>query len=205
MMGKNPSKTVSPDRPVERISWVSAAQYCNMRSLREGFTPCYDADTLACDFEANGYRLPTEAEWEYACRAGTTTAWSCGDNSKKLDEYAWFKDNAGKQTQPVRQKKPNPWGLFDLHGNVLEWCHDFYSETYEATEAADPRGPAAGDERTLRGGSWKTSEDRCRSAARWSETPAFADACFGTEEYGFRCVRRADLAAESPPPQGTES
>jgi formylglycine-generating enzyme required for sulfatase activity len=190
LMGKNPSKSVAADKPVERVSWVSAAQYCNMRSLREGLKPCYDAGTLTCDFQANGYRLPTEAEWEYACRAGTTSRWSCGDDPAELERCAWFKKNSEKSPHAVKQKQPNPWGLYDLHGNVAEWCQDYYAESYDAAQVADPAGPEAGEERVLRGGSWKTSEDRCRSAARFSETPAFADACFGTEEYGFRCVRR---------------
>ena len=189
LMEKNPSKSKAPDKPVEQVDWYHAALYCNLRSLKEGLKPCYDAKTLACDFAANGYRLPTEAEWEYACRAGTPTRFSFGSEAAKLRSVAWFKTNADQTTHPVGQKIPNPWGLYDMHGNVAEWCHDIYSETsYSKTETKDPRGPASGDKRVLRGGSWRTREDGCRSSARHSETPRFADACFGSDAYGFRGV-----------------
>jgi formylglycine-generating enzyme required for sulfatase activity len=192
LMEKNPSKSQGSDKPVEQVDWYHAALYCNMRSLKEGLKPCYDAKTLACDFAADGYRLPTEAEWEYACRAGTSTRFSCGDDAVKLKGAAWFKANADQATHPVGQKMPNAWRLYDMHGNVAEWCHDIYSETsYQRTEIKDPRGPATGDRRVLRGGSWRSSEDGCRSSARNSETPRFADACFGSDAYGFRCARRA--------------
>ena len=122
------------------------------------------------------YRLPTEAEWEYACRAGSTTRWSFGDEPSELSRHAWFKQNAGKGTHPVKQKAENPWGLYDMYGNVAEWCHDCHRETYPAEAALDPHGPDSGQERVLRGGSWNTSEDSCRSGARRAETPAFATA-----------------------------
>jgi sulfatase modifying factor 1 len=195
LMGRNPAKSVGPDKPVERVSWLAAIQYCNMRSAKEGLKPCYDLKTQQCDFEADGYRLPTEAEWEYACRAGTTTDWSFGDASAELDEYGWYKGNSEKTTHPVGQKGPNAWGLYDMHGNVAEWCNDWYAEEYDAAVERDPRGPASGDERVLRGGSWTSDADLCRSAARYSEPPGFADVCFGYEAYGFRCVRRAEATA----------
>ena len=192
LMEKNPSKIKQPENPVEQVDWYHAALYCNMRSLKEGLKACYDPKTLACDFEASGYRLPTEAEWEYACRAGTQTKYSFGDDTSKLRAAAWFKGNVNQAPHPVGQKSPNPWGLYDMHGNVAEWCHDIYSETYyQKKEANDPRGPATGDKRVLRGGSWRTSEDGCRSTARNSENPRFADACFGSDAYGFRCVKKA--------------
>lgn len=194
LAGRNPARWVGLERPVERVTWFMAIQYCNLRSVREGLRPCYDPNTQRCDFGANGYRLPTEAEWEYACRAGSTTRWSFGDEPSELSRHAWFKQNAGKGTHPVKQKAENPWGLYDMYGNVAEWCHDFYRETYPAEAALDPHGPDSGQQRVLRGGSWNTREDSCRSGARRAETPAFADACFGSDTYGFRCVRRAEQA-----------
>jgi len=192
LMGANPSKFQGPDRPVERVSWYSATQYCNMRSLREGLTPCYRPETLECDFAANGYRLPTEAEWEYAARAGTTTRWPFGSDPRQLDKHGWFRDNAEKTTHSVKTKTPSPWGLYDMQGNVAEWCNDCMSEGYDAADARDPHGASSGEDRVLRGGNWQSDADACRSAARNGATPRFADACFGTETYGFRCVRRAE-------------
>jgi formylglycine-generating enzyme required for sulfatase activity len=191
MLGRNPSKAQGLERPVERVSWFYAVQYCNMRSTREGFKPCYDLKTLACDFAADGYRLPTEAEWEYACRAGTTTRWSFGDSPDGLAGHAWFKGCAEKTTHPVKQKQANPWGLYDMHGNVAEWCNDYYADRYDPAATENPRGPASGSTRVLRGGSWMSDEDDCRCSARHSEPPGLADVCFGYEAYGFRCVRRA--------------
>jgi formylglycine-generating enzyme required for sulfatase activity len=190
---KNPSKFKSPDKPVEQVDWYHAALYCNLRSLKEGLKPCYDPQTLACDFQANGYRLPTEAEWEYACRAGTQSRYYFGDDPGQLRNHAWFKGNASQTTHPPGQKNPNPWGLYDMLGNVAEWCQDIYDETYyQKAGQKNPTGPATGDKRVLRGGSWRTGEDGCRVSARNSESPRFADACFGSDGYGFRCARRAD-------------
>jgi formylglycine-generating enzyme required for sulfatase activity len=192
LMGTNPSKFKGPDKPVERISWLSAVKYCNARSLKEGLQPCYDPETMACNFDADGYRLPTEAEWECACRAGSATEYSFGNDPALLREYGWFKENSGEATNPVGTKRPNAWGLYDMHGNVSEWCNDFYAEdAYRRSGGDNPRGPATGEKRVLRGGSWRSEASQCRSSARSAETPGFADVCFGYETYGFRCVRKA--------------
>jgi hypothetical protein len=103
-MQQNPSKSKGPDKPVEQVDWYHAVLFCNMRSLKEGLKPCYDSKTLACDFTAHGYRLPTEAEWEYACRAGARGSYSFGSDAAKLKACAWFKANAGQTSHPVGQK-----------------------------------------------------------------------------------------------------
>jgi formylglycine-generating enzyme required for sulfatase activity len=193
LMGNNPAKYKNPDHPVEQLGWFGALKYCNMRSLKEGLTPCYDLENLSCDFSANGYRLPTEAEWEYACRAGSDTDYSFGSRASDLLGAGWFEGNARNTTQAVGQKKANPWGLYDMHGNVQEWCNDTYSETYYAeAPGQDPCNFIAGDERVLRGGSWADDEESCRSAARYSEAPGLSDVCFGYDAYGFRCVQRVE-------------
>jgi len=188
----DPSHFKGPDRPVEQVSWADAALYCNKRSRAEGLQPCYDEETAKCHFEANGYRLPTEAEWEYACRAGSNGAYSFGDDVRLLKDHAWFAENASKQTHPVRQKRPNAWGLFDMHGNVAEWCNDVYDKSYyKHGPTKNPRGPVDGDKYVLRGGAWNATANACRSAYRVGEDPGFQDACFARDAIGFRCVRRA--------------
>ena len=188
----NPSHFKGPTLPVEQVTWVQAAVYCNARSKAEGLSPCYNEDTAACNFEADGYRLPTEAEWEYACRAGTDTGYSFDGDSRKLMEYAWFADNAGKKTHPVGQKNPNPWGLYDMHGNVAEWCNDVYDKSYYSNSpGVNPRGPSEGKQNVLRGGAWKSAADALRSSYRLSENPGFSDACLARDAIGFRCVRKA--------------
>jgi formylglycine-generating enzyme required for sulfatase activity len=187
----NPSHFKGPTLPVEQISWTQAARYCNARSKAEGLEPCYNAEA-ECNFDATGYRLPTEAEWEYACRAGSSTEYSFGNDARELAEAAWFTDNADKKTHPVGGKKPNAWGLFDMHGNVAEWCHDFYDKDYYAhSPEMNPRGPTDGDKNVLRGGAWNSRADVLRSAARVGESPGFQDACFARDAIGFRCVRKA--------------
>jgi formylglycine-generating enzyme required for sulfatase activity len=187
----NVSHFKGADLPVEMVSWPEAAVFCNARSRREGLKPCYDKNTAACDFEADGYRLPTEAEWEYACRAGTTTDYSFGDAARDLGDFAWFIDNAGKKTHPVGQKRANPWGLCDMHGNVLQWCNDIYDrDYYKSSPEKNPRGPAKGKEYVLRGGSWKGSAEELRSSYRLGGAGGFGDACLARDDIGFRCVRK---------------
>jgi formylglycine-generating enzyme required for sulfatase activity len=188
----NPAHFKGANLPVEQVTWPMAAKFCNARSRFDGLTPCYNEDTAECDFGGTGYRLPTEAEWEYACRAGTDADYSFGGETRKLGDFAWFADNAGKKTHPVGQKKANPWGLFDMHGNVAEWCQDvFDKDFYKASPDRNPRGPADGKEYVLRGGSWKSPADAARSAYRLGETPGFSDACLARDAIGFRCVRAA--------------
>jgi formylglycine-generating enzyme required for sulfatase activity len=193
----NPSRWQdNPRKPVERIRWRDAKQYCNERSLLEKLKPCYDEKTadFDCDFNANGYRLPTEAEWEYACRAGVDGPYDFG-SPDQVRLFAWFADNAGERTHVVGEKKANRWGVFDLYGNVSEWCEDVYSPTYYGqSPSLDPLGPlnpGKDVKRVMRGGSWKASADMCRATRRQGERTGDSDACFFTDYCGFRCVRRA--------------
>lgn len=192
LMGVCPAHFEGDRNPIDRVRWTQAAKYCNARSRHEGLVPCYDEKTWHCDFAASGYRLPTEAEWEYACRAGTTSAYSFGDDAAALKRHGWFKDNANKQTHPVGQKAANAWGLCDMHGNVAEWCNDFYAaDYYQHSPPTDPRGPETGAKRVLRGGCWSAPADKCTSFYRWSDAPVLPDVCLGYDIYGFRCVRAA--------------
>ncbi|MBL7223685.1 MAG: SUMF1/EgtB/PvdO family nonheme iron enzyme [Candidatus Brocadiae bacterium] len=205
----DPSVNKNPQCPVEMVSIGQAARFCNERSEAEGLEPCYDLDSdpPKCNFQASGYRLPTEAEWEYACRAGSTTRYSFGRDTHLLSDHAWFADNAARKSHPVGTRRPNPWGLVDMHGNVAEWCNDLYGAHYYASSPArNPRGPARGQFYVLRGGGWKSSADLCCSAYRVEGNPGLGDACFAQDETGFRCVRKApdDLAnlggsREAPP------
>jgi len=192
----NPSHFKDPKRPLEQVRWSDAALFCNERSRQEGLDPCYDEVTFACNFGANGYRLPTEAEWEYAARAGTETDYDFGNGAAKLKAYANFADNSNERTDLVGKKRPNRWGLHDMYGNVLEWCNDVYSPTYYAeSSAGDPRGPSDGEKRVMRGGAWNSGAAACRATVRYGEMPGISDACFARDTFGFRCVRRLDPAS----------
>ncbi len=194
-MGKNPSLFKAPRNPVEQIRWPEAALYCNARSQAEGLQAAYDTNTWECRFEADGYRLPTEAEYEYALRAGTRTVFHCGSSPEDLKRYAWFKANSPRGPHPVGEKPGNAWGLCDLAGNVWEWCNDFYQEDYyQHSPERDPRGPAVGQNRVVRGGCWNSKPDHCRAAYRYYEMPVYTDTCFAKDlhgQIGFRCVKRS--------------
>ena len=156
VMGGNPSQFVGDELPVERVTWVEAQTFVERLSAMTGKT----------------YRLPTEAEWEYACRAGGTGLWSYGDAERALARHAWFDANARERTHGVGGREPNAWGLYDMHGNVWEWCADWYSEGYYAVSPeASPGGPATGTHRALRGGSYGSIASGCRSANRFFFSP----------------------------------
>src|SRR5262249_5522943 len=153
IMNLNPSKKKGQQLPVERLQWTEAARFCNKCSELEGLTPCYDLKTWQCHGEADGYRLPTEAEWEYACRAGSSTRFGSVNSEGDLISFAWFKPHSAGTTHPVGQKAPNAWGLYDMQGNVWQWCNDYYGEDYYRHGPSDnPKGPADGQMRVLRGG-----------------------------------------------------
>jgi len=168
--GKNPSNVKAPENPVERVSWDDCVAFCQAMSKATG----------------RSARLPTEAEWEYACRAGTKTPFSFGADDKAPAAHAWYEDISGDTPHPVGGKKPNAWGVYDMHGNVWEWCSDWY-DSYASAEARDPKGPATGKERILRGGAWGSPIDNCRSAYRNWNTPVNRSGYLGLRvvvEYG---------------------
>ncbi len=171
--------------PANYVDWFDAVKFCNVLSEQQGLQPCYRIKGKQVEWsrEANGYRLPTEAEWEYAVRAGTTTRWFCGDKPDKLEQYAWFDKNAGSRVHPVGERERNPWGLYDLAGNVWEWCWDWYG-AYSSDAVPDPVGPPAGDYRVLRGGAYWNEARYLRSAARLWDAPGIR-----LSFIGFRCVR----------------
>ena len=139
------------------------------------------------------YRLPTEAEWEYACRAGTSTAYSFGNDVRQLPQYAWYEDNSKYTTHPVGKKLPNAWDLFDMHGNVSEWCQDWYALYGNEKVVSDPTGPASGDSiaphRVLRGGAFNLQPKCGRAADRYSNLPGYRD-----RNIGFRLARTYPLS-----------
>ena len=151
------------DLPIEKVSWNDVTAWCRKAELR----------------------LPTEAEWEYACRAGTETRLYWGDDpsEREIGDYAWYRGNSNSQTHQVGQKKPNAWGLYDMSGNVWEWCSDRYAD-YDMDKQTDPKGPAGGSLRVLRGGYWNNSSEYCRSANRNRNSPSSRG-----NALGFRLVR----------------
>jgi formylglycine-generating enzyme required for sulfatase activity len=196
VMGSNPSYFKGDNLPVEKVSWYDAIEYCNRRSQREGLTPAYtrSGDTVTWNRNANGYRLPTEAEWEYACRAGTTTPFHTGNNittsQANYDGNYPYNGNAKgvyrEKTWAAGSGAANAWGLYDMHGNVWEWCWDWYGE-YDIRPQTDPVGPATGLGRVYRGGSCYDDGRRGRSAFRDGYDPASRSYALG-----FRLVRNPD-------------
>jgi formylglycine-generating enzyme required for sulfatase activity len=170
VMGFNPSglKTCGENCPAEKVSWHDVEEFIKRLNQKEG------TDT---------YRLPTEAEWEYACRAGSVTEFCFGDEKNKLDYYAWHNYNSDDWTHHVYRKRPNAWGLYDMHGNVWEWCQDWYSD-YPSEPAIDPIGPNSGSHRVSRGGSWRSAAMFCRSPHRYGVDPNYR-----RPTRGFRLVK----------------
>jgi len=163
----NPGFSQAEDHPVTCVSWNDVQKFIQWLNQKEGET----------------YRLPTEAEWEYACRAGSTTPFYFGSDKGRLGEYAWYWNNSGKKTHAIAQKKPNAWGLHDMHGNVWEWCHDWYGD-YPSGFVTDPKGPSGGSLRVIRGGSWYGIPRFVRSANRGRNDPG--NRC---SLLGFRLLR----------------
>ncbi len=170
VMGFNPSfkKSCGKNCPVEKISWHDAQAFIKKLNKQEG---------------TNKYRLPTEAEWEYACRAGGKSAFCFGGDKKALKAYAWYHANSWNWTHQVCLKASNAWGLYDMHGNVGEWCADWYGQ-YSAESVIDPKGPASGHQRVSRGGSWRSAGRFCRCAYRYGVDPAYR-----RPTGGFRLVK----------------
>jgi len=177
------------------VTWYDAVEFCNKLSEREGLTKAYTitgrnpstgypitSATVTVNWETNGYRLPTEAEWEYACRAWTTTAHNTGETIS--DNTGWYRDNSSyEKTHEVGKKPANAWGLYDMHGNVWEWCWDWYG-TYASGAQTDPRGAASGSYRVVRGGGWNSSGRNLRSADRYFYYPYSR-----YSDIGFRLLR----------------
>ena len=188
VMGTKPSyfqgdeiKGSSTNNPVESVSWLDAVEFCKKLS-----------DLPEEKAAGRVYRLPTEAEWEYACRAGSKSAYSFGESSKSLGDYAWFDGNSNNQTHPVGEKKANAWGLYDMHGNVWEWCSDWYGE-YPKGAVSDPTGPCEGSNRVIRSGGWYGEAALCRSALRRGHVPSIR-----LNSHGFRLALSSSGIPKSP-------
>jgi TonB family protein len=164
VMGTNPSDFKGDANvPVKNVSWEDVQEFIRKLNTKEGGLK---------------YRLPTEAEWEYAARAGTTTVYGFGNDERQLGEYAWYGENSWRTTHPVGQKKPNAWGLYDMYGNVWEWVQDWYGP-YTAGSAVDPAGPASGSTRVRRGGGWGFVAGGYRSADRGNDPPGYRGGFLG--------------------------
>jgi formylglycine-generating enzyme required for sulfatase activity len=182
VMGNNPGYFKgSDDLPVENVSWLDAVAFCNKLSEHEKQRPFYRVDgNEVAMLGGNGYRLPTEAEWEYACRAGSATLYPFGDDPGTLGEHAWYAKNSGSKTHRIGQKRPNAWGLHDMLGNVCEWCADWYEADYYASSPpADPMGATRAAYRVFRGGSWSGGPSVCRAGARSRFEPGSRNGSLG--------------------------
>ncbi|MHB9030450.1 MAG: formylglycine-generating enzyme family protein [Candidatus Latescibacterota bacterium] len=220
IMGENPSRFTGEDNlPVERVTWRDAVRFCNRLSGKAGFERCYDEGNGTYNFEKNGFRLPTAAEWEYACRAGTDTRYYTGESPSPLKEMppswadsidstsdlgraGWYSGNSGDRnltpffldiktlveakcrSHPVGGKVPNAWGLYDMLGNVYEWCNDWYGN-YSPEDVTDPAGPRKGSYRVKRGGGRGSYSNRCTSFGRSGNKPDTRNS-----DLGFRVARR---------------
>ncbi len=170
VMGSNPSKFEGDELPVERVSWNDVQEFITKLNKRVGSVK---------------YRLPSEAEWEYSARADTTTRYSFGDDASELEDHAWYYENSEGRTHPVGQKKPNPWGLYDMHGNVWEWVQDEWHVSYDgAPSDGSAWEDGSGAYRVFRGGCWNFNARFCRSAIRNPGVPGFCDGSMG-----FRLLR----------------
>ena len=200
VMRANPSEYVGKNQPVGKVSWYDAIEFCNKMSVKKGLTPCYSLngktsteswgekgkawDAVVCDSSANGYRLPTEAEWEFAARGGNKSEGYRFSGGNQINTVAWTGDNRGSEFPDVKTKTPNELGLYDMSGNVYEWCWDWYAD-YSSDNQTNPRGAASGDGRIIRGGSFWHNDHACRVINRCNPIPP-EDAHSYT---GFRMVR----------------
>ncbi|NUN16161.1 MAG: SUMF1/EgtB/PvdO family nonheme iron enzyme [Myxococcales bacterium] len=174
IMGTNPSYFAgNPSHPVEGVTWFDAIEFCNRLSKKHGLPEAYKKtkDSVTLLPASTGYRLLTEAEWEYAARAGTQTAYFFGNDPAELKRYAWFGEGKSDTTHPGESKEPSPWGLYDIYGNVWEWCWDWYAAPYDPKDVDNPLGPPTGEDRICRGGSFRDEALFLRSAFRDYWTP----------------------------------
>lgn len=206
IMGTNPSQFLGDDlRPVDLVKWYDAVKFCNKKSIQEGLTPCYSKDNstnpdnwtgnpetdeswanITCDWTANGYRLPTEAEWEFASKGGNSTQHFTYSGSNNIGEVAWYSSNSNGRSQSIGRKSPNELGIFDMTGNLFEWCWDFYND-YSATNQNNPTGPVSGTYRVVRGASWNVNHEISHVTFRSGKTPILSQ-----NSVGFRLVRNAN-------------
>ena len=192
IMNDNPSTfTGDNNLPVTNLGPFEIKEFCNKLSVAAGLKPCYDEKTRECDFSKNGFRMPTEKEWEYSCRAGTTTLFYTGNTENNLDKAGWYIGNSGGKTHPVGQKQPNAWGFYDMHGNVFEFCDDDWNPSMAygqyLPEGANPTFRYYHSLNVTRGGSWFSEPSVCRSATR----AAFCswNGIFQSYYMGFRVAR----------------